>query len=36
VDELPSELGTHLKLPPWLEPRRTEIERKLPKLRLPV
>ena len=36
VDELPSELGTHLKLPPWLEPRRTDIERKLPKLSLPV
>ena len=36
VDELPSELGIHLKLPPWLEPRRTEIERKLPKLSLPV
>ena len=36
VDELPAELGTHLKLPPWLEPRRTDIERKLPKLSLPV
>ena len=36
VDELPAELGTHLKLPPWLEPRRAEIEGKLPKLRLPI
>ena len=36
VDELPAELGRHLKLPPWLEPNRAEIERKLPKLRLPL
>jgi glyoxalase family protein len=34
-DESPAELGTHLKLPPWLEPRRIEIERALPELRLP-
>lgn len=26
VDEAPSELGTHLKLPPWLEQHRPEIE----------
>jgi len=35
IDETPEELGTHLKLPPWLEPRRAEIERILPPLRLP-
>ncbi len=35
VDEPLDTLGTHLKLPPWLEPDRAEIERKLPKLRLP-
>jgi glyoxalase family protein len=35
VDELVSELGTHLKLPPMYEPNRQEIERALPPLRLP-
>ena len=30
TDETAAELGTHLKLPPWLEPRRSEIERRLP------
>ena len=35
VDEAPEELGTRLKLPPALEPRRAELERRLPKLRLP-
>lgn len=30
LDEPVAELGTHLKLPPWLEPRRPEIERGLP------
>ena len=34
VDELPAELGTHLKLPPWLEPERTRIERALPPVRV--
>ncbi len=34
-DETPETLGTHLKLPPWLEPRRGEIETMLPKLELP-
>jgi len=34
IDEAPEELGTHLKLPPWLEPRRTEIQRILPTLQL--
>jgi glyoxalase family protein len=31
-DEAPEELGHHLKLPPWLEPRRAEIEQTLPQL----
>jgi glyoxalase family protein len=34
VDEAPSELGSALMLPPWLEPRRAEIERRLPPLAL--
>jgi glyoxalase family protein len=34
VDEAPETLGTALKLPPWLEPRRAEIERRLPPVRL--
>jgi glyoxalase family protein len=34
IDEEPSELGTRLKLPPWLEPNRSIIERKLPALAL--
>jgi len=34
-DESLAELGSHLKLPPWLEPRRAEIEAALPDLRLP-
>jgi glyoxalase family protein len=36
VDESPEELGTHLKLPPWLEPRRERLEARLPELRLPA
>jgi glyoxalase family protein len=35
-DESPAELGSGLKLPPWLEPRRDEIEETLPELRLPA
>jgi glyoxalase family protein len=35
VDEAPNSLGTALKLPPWLEPRRSEIERRLPPVRWP-
>lgn len=35
VDESLDELGTRLALPPWLEPRRTELARRLPPLRLP-
>ncbi len=33
-DEPRAELGTHLKLPPWLESRRSEIERRLPQVSL--
>ena len=35
VDEAPTELGTALKLPAWLEPQRSEIERLVPPLNLP-
>lgn len=35
VDESLEELGTHLLLPPWLEPSRDRIEAVLPKLQLP-
>jgi catechol 2,3-dioxygenase-like lactoylglutathione lyase family enzyme len=36
IDESPEELGTHLKLPPWLEERRAEIEAALLPLRRQV
>jgi glyoxalase family protein len=35
IDEPVEQLGTHLKLPPWLEPSRPRIEQFLPPLRLP-
>lgn len=35
VDEEVDHLGTDLKLPPWLEPRRSRIEQRLPALRTP-
>ena len=35
MDESPEKSGTALKLPPWLETRRAEIEQMLPKLELP-
>lgn len=35
VDESVEELGTHLRLPPWLEARRGDVESVLPPLRLP-
>ncbi|NEA31722.1 ring-cleaving dioxygenase [Streptomyces sp. SID13031] len=35
VDEPLLELGQHLKLPPWLEPNREQIENALPALRVP-
>ncbi|HSL00052.1 MAG TPA: ring-cleaving dioxygenase [Rubrobacteraceae bacterium] len=36
VDEDPEHLGEHLKLPPWIEPRRSELEEVLPPLRVPT
>lgn len=36
IDEPPERLGTHLVLPPWLEPRRSELEQVLPPLHLPI
>jgi catechol 2,3-dioxygenase-like lactoylglutathione lyase family enzyme len=36
TDEALDQLGTHLKLPPWLERARPEIEQALPKLKMPV
>lgn len=36
IDEPVSELGSHLKLPPWMESQRSTIERMLPPLRVPV
>lgn len=35
VDEPLLELGQHLKLPPWLEPNREQIQNSLPALRVP-
>ncbi|MDR7521753.1 MAG: ring-cleaving dioxygenase [Armatimonadota bacterium] len=35
VDEPPAHLGKHLMLPPWLEPRRAQLERALPPLSIP-
>ena len=34
IDEKLEELGTHLVLPPWLEPNRKSLERILPKVDL--
>ena len=36
VDENLEELGTHLVLPPWLEPDRKSLEKILPKVKLPL
>ncbi len=36
LDESLEELGTNLRLPPWLEPSRSEIEKILPPIHLPV
>src|SRR5262245_819118 len=36
IDEKVEELGTHLKLPPWLESVRKDLEKVLPPVRLPV
>ena len=35
VDEAEADLGTTLKLPPWEEPNRTDIERHLPEISVP-
>ncbi len=35
LDESPAELGSRLRLPPWYESKREQIERSLPPLRLP-
>jgi glyoxalase family protein len=35
IDEEPEHLGKELKLPPWLEKRRAQLEEVLPPLRLP-
>lgn len=35
IDESPERLGTSLVLPPWLEPRRAELEAVLPAIRMP-
>lgn len=32
IDETPEQLGTALKLPPWLEPQRARIQQALPAL----
>lgn len=36
VDEAPNELGSHLKLPPWLESTRPQLEQSLPPVHIPV
>jgi glyoxalase family protein len=36
VDEAPAHLGESLVLPPWLQPRRAQIEAVLPALRMPA
>ena len=36
VDEKPESLGSHLVLPPWLEPDRKSLEKILPKVNLPL
>ena len=36
LDEKPDELGTHLRLPPWMESARSEIEQVLPPIKLPA
>jgi glyoxalase family protein len=35
IDEPIEQLGTHLKLPSWLEPRRSELEKVLSPLHVP-
>jgi predicted esterase/catechol 2,3-dioxygenase-like lactoylglutathione lyase family enzyme len=35
IDEAPAALGARLMLPPWLEPQRSDIERRLPPITVP-
>ncbi len=35
IDEKLEDLGTHLMLPPWLEPMRKDLEKVLPRVQLP-
>jgi glyoxalase family protein len=36
LDEKVEELGTHLRLPPWMEPARSQIEQSLPPIHVPA
>ena len=36
LDEKLEELGTHLRLPPWMEPARSQIEQILPPIQVPA
>jgi glyoxalase family protein len=36
LDEKPEELGTHLRLPPWMEPERSQIEQVLSPIQVPA
>jgi glyoxalase family protein len=36
LDEKLEELGTHLRLPPWMEPARSQIEQSLPPIQVPA
>jgi len=36
LDEKLDELGTHLRLPPWMEPARSQIEQILPPIQVPA
>ena len=36
IDEAAADLGTHLMLPPWLEPSRTRIESRVTPFKLPA
>ena len=36
LDEKLEELGAHLRLPPWLEPARSQIEQALPTIQVPT
>jgi hypothetical protein len=36
LDEKLEELGTHLRLPQWMEPTRSQIEQILPRIQVPT